>query len=261
MEVSFGWSVTLLLIFLLALCVIYFQDLLIFIPNHSSPRLKYPTPAGYDLWMVQNEPYGIKKEPELGHNIWFMCHGNGGKAEMRIEALDKHLPAGDGLYILEYPGYGQRLGKPSISSINVAASDAYKELLAKKSKYRGMKIGIIGESLGTGPAAYVTHTFGNPDHLILIAPYDSIAAVASSQFLIPSFLARFLVAHNWDNIDTLKKYNGKITIYYAKNDEVIAPEHAFKLYLSLKFANDAQFIATDFGHNDVYDSPVFKLCF
>jgi uncharacterized protein len=240
-----------------------FQDFMIFLPTHSQPRLE----QGYEWWFVDKELYGVKKEPEPGHNLWFMCHANAGQASWRIQYLGQHLPAGDGLYILEYPGYGQREGRRSMDSINLAAMNAYKFLVSQvqaRKRFsavdKNMKIGVIGESLGTGPAAFLT-SFKEPDHLILVAPYDSLSSVVSSAFYIPSFLARLLLLHNWDNIQSLQRYTGKVTIYYAKNDLVIPPAHAFNLFLSMKMAKETNFIATHLGHNGVYWSPLFRLCF
>jgi hypothetical protein len=79
-----------------------------------------------------------------------VLHGNAGCAIDRFHYADtfQALAAMD-LYVFEYPGYGGRDGSPSQSTILRAAEEALKSIPAD------CEVFLIGESLGTGVAAYL----------------------------------------------------------------------------------------------------------
>ncbi|MET0262579.1 MAG: alpha/beta hydrolase, partial [Rariglobus sp.] len=147
--------------------------------------------------------------------MWLVLHGNAGQASNRQYIVDC-LPADAAVYIMEYPGYGLRAGKPSMKSINAAAVEAFTEL---RKNFPDLPIGVIGESLGTGPASYLCSRDETPDRLILIVPYNKLVNVAKEhiRFLPVSLLMR----DKWDNGKALTAYKKPIDIYAATNDTVI----------------------------------------
>ena len=54
----------------------------------------------------------------------------------------------DSVYILEYPGYGEREGKPSRASFDAAALEAYQLLRAQSAR---KPVCVAAESIGSGP--------------------------------------------------------------------------------------------------------------
>ena len=62
------------------------------------------------------------------------------------------LPLPVNVFILEYPGYGARAGSPSEKSFLAAAEEAFAMLTNAGPIY------VVGESLGTGVAAYLAKT-------------------------------------------------------------------------------------------------------
>jgi hypothetical protein len=57
--------------------------------------------------------------------VWLLIHGNGGQAADRAYALPS-FSMDDSVFILEYPGYGSRKGKPSKKSLDAADRQAYR---------------------------------------------------------------------------------------------------------------------------------------
>jgi len=84
-----------------------------------------------------------------------------------------------------------------------------------------------------------------PDKLVLIVPFEQLAAVAKDHF--PSLLVALILPDNWDNIAALANYRGPIEIYGAAADTVIPVKHAKALAAALPAA---KFVLIDGGHND-----------
>lgn len=95
-----------------------------------------------------DQTLGYCREVPQPRTGWLMTHGNAGQASHRGYVLSC-LAATDSLYVLEYPGFGQRVGTPSRESMNAAAGQAYQALRAA---FPRTPVGVIGESIGSGPA-------------------------------------------------------------------------------------------------------------
>jgi uncharacterized protein len=177
-------------------------------------------------------------------------HGNAGQASDRSYIVNL-LPSAAAAYVLEYPGYGARSGKPSMDVINRAATDALAEL---RRLHPGVTLGVLGESLGSGAASYLCSLPSPPDRLILAVPYDNLLAVAKRhvRFLPVSLLMR----DKWDNVAALKTFTGPVEIFAAAHDTVIPVEHARALSRSL---SRVRYVELPCGHNDWSASPLVLL--
>jgi len=139
-------------------------------------------------------------------------------------------------YVLEYPGYGDRPGKPSQQSFNHAALIAYRALV---SAYGASKICVLGESLGSGPASFLATTENPPARIVLVVPFDVLEDVAQEKF--PYLPVGLIMLDRWNNIDALKSYRGRVDIYGAKFDQVIPVAHARNLARSVPGAHYHEF--------------------
>ena len=126
--------------------------------------------AGLERWRnTAGEPVGMKRmsaqQPSDGQVL--IVYGNSGSAvgDGHYVADIQKFSAFD-VYILEYPGYEDRPGKPTEQSLFQAAGAGLKLLGTNKPVF------LLGESLGTGVASYLAGTY--PElvaGVILIAPY------------------------------------------------------------------------------------------
>lgn len=212
--------------------------------------LFYPTHHGDDRglarWMNEGRFMGFAREVEQPANVWLMLHGNGGQAADRAYALGAFSPR-DSVYIMEYPGYGARQGKPSRSSIDAAARDAYAALRAR---FPGTPVCVVAESIGSGPAATLAALDRPPDKLVFIVPFDDLKSVARDHV---SFLpVGLLLAGAWDNVESLSRYAGPVDVFGARHDTVIDVRHAQALAASRP---QARFHVFDGGHNDWSAQP------
>jgi surfactin synthase thioesterase subunit len=178
-----------------------------------------------------------------------MAHGNGGQAEQRSYMLSC-LPPTASLYVVEYPGYGLRAGTPSAESLNAAVAEAYAVLLAR---FPHQPIGVIGESLGSGPASLLARSTVPPRKIVLIVPFDNLASVAAEH--VPLLPARWLLKDRWDNVSALRGFHGPIDVYGAKYDTIIPVRHAERLAERV----GAKFTLMLCGHNDWSSAGVVHL--
>jgi hypothetical protein len=162
----------------------------------------------------------VAPDPE---NIWLLLHGNAGQAADRGYALHCFSDR-DSVFIMEYPGYGARPGKPSKNSFDTAAAEAY-ALLRKQ--WPNLPVCVVGESIGSGPACTLANRPDPPDKLVLIVPFDTLKSVASEH--AGSLAASLFLSSSWDNVASLSHYQGTVEIFGAADDKVIPIGHARRL--------------------------------
>lgn len=192
-----------------------FQRKLLYFPSHRS-----------DLQDWQDWEHGVSRPGSDPQAVWLLIHGNAGQAASRRYALPC-FPDGDPVFILEYPGYGQRPGKPSRESFNAAAEAAYRDL---RSRFPDLPLGVVGESIGSGPACHLATLPHPPDKILLATPFDRLADVAAHH--LPILPVRWFLQDRWDNVESLSNYQGPLEIWAAENDRTIPPKHAETLAAS-----------------------------
>jgi uncharacterized protein len=209
------------------------QRKLLFYPTHDSQE------NGFTRWLHDGVLIGYSRTVADPDNVWLMLNGNGGQAAGRTYALPAFSER-DALFFLEYPGYGARAGKPSRKHFDAAAKEGYAALRAQ---FPGKRIGVVGESLGSGPAAMLSQATPAPDKLVFIVPFDTLKSVAAERF--PRLLASIVLRGSWNNIEAMSGYRGPVDIFGAQGDEVIAVSHARALAASIP---QAQFHLIAGGH-------------
>ena len=212
-----------------------FEGTFLYFPSHAANC------SALTEWRIDGQLAGYARLVEHPRSIWLICHGNAGQASDRQYIID-HLPADTCAYVLEYPGYGLRPGKPSMASINAAARAAYDAL---RTLYPAVHLNVFGESLGSGPASYLCSLSNPPDRLVLTVPYDNLLSVGKEQIrFLPVGL---LMRDKWDNVKTLSSYKGPVEIFGAQFDAVIPVAHARTLAKSVP---QSRYIELPCGHNE-----------
>ena len=218
------------------------QRKVLFFPSHHS------NDNGFSRWTQADATIGYAREVADPKNVWLMLHGNGGQAADRAYAMYA-FDAADSVYVLEYPGYGERPGTPSRGAFDAAARAGYAAL---RQRFPGKPVCVAGESLGSGPASMLSREQPGPDKIVLVVPFERITDVARDH--VRYLPVSLILAGTWDNIDALKGYGGPIEIFGAERDEVIDVKHARALAASLP---QAKFHLIPGGHGwgngrDVY---------
>lgn len=158
-------------------------------------------------------------------DLLLVFHGNAGFAAHRGYVAHGFGTRFD-VFIMEYPGYGARSGRPSENNFHEAATAALQQLRDVAGERR---IFLGGESLGAGVAARLAGA--NPDAvsgLFLITPFDSLVNVARHHY--PIFPVRWLMRDRYESARHLQHYRGPIALLLAENDEVVPAKFGQALY-------------------------------
>lgn len=217
---------------------------LLFFPTH------HPHDNNLTPWIRNGETIGYSRNVESPRNVWLMLHGNAGQASDRLYAIPSFSDQ-DSVYILEYPGYGNREGVPSKESFNSAAEEAYVFL---RETCPHTPVCVAAESIGSGPASSLASLSQPPDKFVLIVPFDRLSSVAEDHF--PSFLVRLMLKDNWDNMESFANYKGPVEIFGAESDTIIPVKHAKALAAAIP---GSKLVIISGGHNDWADGGRVKI--
>ncbi|KAI3594010.1 Hydrolase, alpha/beta fold family [Cupriavidus sp. U2] len=140
-----------------------------------------------------------------------------GRGEDVLETLQfmKWLPAGMGFATFDYRGLGHSDGMPSEAA---AVADASQFLLHIRRAFPGVRVHVVGRSLGTGVAIQLAD-LQDFESLQLITPYDSLLEIVRKRFpLVP---LRQLMRHHFDSISHCKKVVQSTKVLLAERDDVV----------------------------------------
>lgn len=207
----------------LGICLLVYvaQRRLIYFPS----RYAHPLPEDFKAWRSPDgsEFWGYKKVTGAREALFFF-HGNGGNASGWSHAVAEF--PGD-VFVLEYPGYGDRGGVPSEKSLKAAALAGFE---AEHARYE--KLVVAGQSLGTAITEVIFSRHPQKvSHLVLITPFTSIAEVARAQF--PWLPTQWLLRDQMHLFDHWQKFPGKSCVVLAGRDEIIPRSHNLR-YLQAK---------------------------
>jgi pimeloyl-ACP methyl ester carboxylesterase len=176
-----------------------------------------------------------------------ICHGNAGYALHRsvwIELLRASAPDNAvSVYILEYPGYGARKGRPSQENNIAAAEEALGNLPPS------LPVVGFGESMGTGVvSALASRHPKRVTGLVLVTPFDSLASVAKHHY--PLLPVSWLMRDQYPSQKWLRDYGGPVAFVVAGRDTITPPERGRALFAAYH-GPKLMLTAPEADHNDV----------
>jgi pimeloyl-ACP methyl ester carboxylesterase len=237
----------------LALVVFLNQRSMLYHPSRDSLEALTRMAVGFGFRPWTNSAGDVigwmRPAPGKGpHPHVLIVHGNAGSAINRVDYADgvtHEMPAD--VYILEYPGYGSRPGAPTQKRIFAAADEAMSLI------ERDGPVCIIGESLGTGVAAYLAGTHPKSvAAMLLMAPYHNMIEVAQSH--MPIFPVPLMLLDRYPSARYLRDYHGPIAVVLAGEDNVIPKQFGKHLYDDYAGPKKLWEIPKA-GHNDLPDQP------
>src|SRR5208282_4620468 len=205
-----------------------FQRRLIYFPQHLTVEEvdESAKAAGLERWInPSGQVIGMRrmapKQPADGQVL--ITYGNGSwTIACAHYANDLQNLTNFNVFILEYPGYADRSGSPSQKSIFHAADEALQSLGANRPVY------LVGESLGSGVAAYLAGT--HPDKIagiLLLSPFNRLTSVAQDHMpLLPVWL---LLVDRFPSEDYLRAFRGPVGIMVDGRDEVVPEKFGLRL--------------------------------
>ena len=176
-----------------------------------------------------------------------LYHGNAGSACDRNIYADIFTRAGLGYLIVEYAGYSN---DPRTPSHDLVKQDV-EHVVSYLREQNLTPIIVVGESIGTGAAAYHT-ALETPDKLLLISPFTDLKAVARGRFWL--YPTNLLVDNAFNNVLALQHYPGPTLIIHGTADTIIPYRLGAELYQSLPGEKELLSI-NGASHNDLFLYP------
>ena len=175
--------------------------------------------------------------------------GNAEAVEGNREAFARGLPSHT-VYLVAYRGYGASDGEPSEAALLADALALHDDIATRHPNGR---VAVVGRSLGSGVA---THAASERDiaDLVLITPFDSLAAVARSHY--PVFPVGLLLKDRYDSAAKLPRHRGRLLVLRAGQDAVVPPRHTDRLLAHSKGSVQVRNFPRA-SHDDLSSDPAY----
>ena len=224
------------------------QNRFLYFPSSELPSARLLADENMTLWPLAAVDYrGLIAAGDVPapNGTIVLFHGNGGTALDRGFYLEPLMEVGFRVVLAEYPKYG---GRPGQVGEKPFVADGLETVRLAHEQF-GEPLYLLGESLGCGVAAAVASKASVPiAGIILITPWDTLAAVAKSLF--PFLPVTMLLTDKYDSVENLKSFKRNISLIGAERDEILPIIHAHNLYNSLPESNKRMWVIKGAGHND-----------
>lgn len=197
---------------------------------------------------ISFESRGYIRKHEAPETIYMIFHGNAGHAAHRLYITEGLVEEKAVLYLAEYPGYGDREGKPTEENLFQAALSDYQAL---KREYPETAVVVLGESLGSGVASWLANN-AEISKIILVSPFTSLVEVGKHHYFFLPVDA--LTPDRFESDLTLADVGvNKATpllIIHGTKDEVVPYSLGEKLFRA--YAGPKEFLSLEgYGHNNL----------
>lgn len=212
----------------------------------DAPRLTLTTTDGTDIHGVRLTPPAT---PVMNRVIILGFGGNAWNAEDAASYLYTMYPDAE-VVVFHYRGYGPSKGRASVDALIADAPLIYDKVREGSPDAR---IVAVGFSIGSGVAIHLARE--RPlDGLLLVTPFDSLAALAAHHF--PWVPAAKLIHNPMRNADLLRGLAVPSAVIAAELDEVIPQERTSEIRGATKKMVYSRTIKGA-NHNDIYRREEF----
>lgn len=181
--------------------------------------------------------------------VGIIFHGNG-ETVTNLSFVPFLTELGITAFTFDYRGYGNSNGWPSEKGLYLDAEAVWKAV-SERTKVSADKVVIVGNSIGSGPAAYLAQKI-NPKALILLSAYYDFPSLVSQIPVYAPF--RFFLRYKLPTGDYLSKLSSTcVVLAHGKRDGTIPFSHLGKLRERLSPTVKVSVIESEkAGHNDIY---------
>ena len=236
MRVTAGILLIVLLLYAAACIALFaFQRSLIYFPQPKS----YGGPADT---VILPADILVTARAHAGPKALLYFGGNAEDVSANLASFSRAFPD-YAIYLLHYRGYGGSAGKPSEEALHADARALFDRVHRDHPE-----IAVIGRSLGSGVAVRLAAE-RPASRLVLVTPYDSIAAIAAQQF--PYFPLRWLLTERFESTRHAPAIRVPTLILQAENDEVIPSASTEHLHATFAKGIAKLVVIRGTGHNSI----------
>lgn len=150
--------------------------------------------------------------------------------------------------LINYRSFGLSQGIISEKTMFSDALEVYDKLIANP-EVDANKVIVIGRSIGTGVATYVSSQ-RKTNATVLITPYENMIDVAFEKY--PFVPISLLIKHRFESDTYAPNISSPMLALISANDQVIPKHHAYKLKEAWKGKTEALEVIED--HNSIMDN-------
>ena len=232
------------------------QDSMLYYPVAGSGTPPMP-PRGFTA-----EPFSLARGSDIELRGWLvkpavspapaLLYFGGNAEEVSWQIAKAERIGGRVVALVNYRGYGKSSGRPSQQALEGDALALF-DAIAARPDVDATRIAVMGRSLGTGVAVHVAAN-RRVDRVVLISPYDSIAAVGAHHF--PAALVRLVLQDRYDVAAVAPAIRAPLLSVAAGRDTVIPIETSRRLY-DLWGGPKEWVELPRAGHNDLQEYPQY----
>ena len=126
---------------------------------------------------------------------------------------------------MEYPTYSVYNSEEISEEMIIKDSETVISYLINKCKVSLDRLLLVGRSLGTGPACWLSTQY-KAAALILVSPFTSIKEVAEEHYGI---FGKLLIKDRFNNLENIKRTKCPTLIIHGLEDQLVPYKHAQKL--------------------------------
>ena len=193
-------------------------------------------------WFLPAPAASAASLPAAGRTLLFL-HGNAGNISHRLDSLTYFHRLGFAVCIIDYRGYGQSTGKPSVKGTLLDAKAAWNWLLAQKES-RPEAIVVFGRSLGGAVAASLAGEVG-PGALIMESSFTKLYDVGKR--LYPFMPVSLFLPQDYDSVASLRGGSFPLLVVHSVEDELIP--YALSERIFTEYGGPKQFLPISGSHN------------
>ncbi|MGE4064262.1 MAG: alpha/beta hydrolase [Rhodospirillaceae bacterium] len=218
----------------------------------DAARLKLAAADGSELHGVRLVPDAT---PVVSRTVILGFGGNAWNAEDVAVYLANLYPHAE-VVVFHYRGYAPSTGRASVDALIADAPLIYDAIAEEARKTEGeVRFVAAGFSIGSGVAVHLARE-RKVDGLLLVTPFDSLAALAGHHFSwVP---AARLIKNPMRNRDLLKGLDVPTAILAAEHDDIIPRERTSEMRGAARRMVYSRTIK-EAGHNDIYGREDFAI--
>jgi dienelactone hydrolase len=249
-------GIVILVLYATVCALLYFnQDDLLFHPQPKSKQevaeiLKsYPEFDTLSFVMKDaNRTCGYISKDTIKEKLPLVLYFGGNAEEVSHLADYKTYFPNTIMVLMNYRSFGLSQGKISEQTMFSDALEVYDKLIAN-SEIDANKVIVIGRSIGTGVATYVSSQ-RKINATVLITPYENMIDVAFEKY--PFVPISLLIKHRFESDKYAPSISSPMLALISANDQIIPKHHAYKLKEAWKGKTEALEVNED--HNSIMNN-------